>query len=120
MIEIISGIPDNLVVAVAHGTVGGEDYKNVLIPAIEAKLKTHKKVRLLYQLAEDFAVLTAEAIWDDAVFGLHHWTAFEKVAVVADVPWIINSVNLFRFMTPCPVKVFGNSQLAEAKRWVVA
>ena len=120
MIEITSGVPDNLIVAVAHGKVTGEDYANVFVPAIEEKLNTHKKVRLLYQIATDFDGYTAEAIWDDAKLGFAHWTAFEKVAVVADVPWITNSVKLFRFIMPCPVKVFSNNELHDAKAWVAA
>ncbi len=120
MIEITSGEPDNVVVAVAHGKVTGEDYEKVLVPAIEAKLKSHKKIRLLYLIANDFDGYTAEALWDDAKLGFGHWTAFEKVAVVADVHWIINSVKFFRFIMPCPVKVFSNNELAEAKTWVVA
>lgn len=120
MIEITSGVPGNLVVAVAHGKVTGEDYEKVLVPAIEARLKLHNKIRVLYQIASDFDGYTAEAVWDDAKLGFGHWTAFEKFAVVADVQWITNSVKLFRFIMPCPVKVFSNSELAEARAWVAA
>ena len=118
MIEISSETPDNLVVAVAHGKVTGDDYENVLIPAIEAKLKTQKKVRLLYQIAKDFAGFTASAIWDDAKLGIHHLTAFETVAVVTDVPWITDAVKFFGFFLRCPVKAFRTDKLGEAREWV--
>ena len=36
MIEIMSGLPENVVAAIANGEVTGEDYEKVLIPAIEA------------------------------------------------------------------------------------
>jgi len=118
MIEITSGTPDNLVVVVAHGKVTGEDYEKVFIPAIEAKFKSHKKIRLLYHLAEDFSGYTVGAVWDDAKLGLGHVTAFEKVAIVTDVHWIIEAVKFFSFFLSCPVKVFGNDQIAEANAWV--
>jgi len=118
MIEISSGTPENLVVAVAHGKVTGGDYEQVLIPAIEAKLKTQKKIRFLYQLARDFGGFTAGAVWDDAKLSLGHLTAFEAVAVVTDVPWITDGVKFFAFFLHCPVKAFHNEDLGEAMDWV--
>ena len=48
MIEIIQGLPDNVVAVTASGKVTGEDYDSVLIPVIEEKLKKHDKIRVLY------------------------------------------------------------------------
>jgi hypothetical protein len=118
MINVSFGTPDNLVIAVVHGKVTGEDYEKVLIPAIEEKLKTHKKIRLLYQLYKDFSGFTADAIWDDAKLGLSHLTAFETVAVVTDIHWITDAVKFFGLFMRCPIKVFSNDQVAEARRWV--
>jgi len=118
MIEINVGTPENLVIAIAHGKVTADDYEKVLIPAIEAKLKTQKKVRLLYQLDKDFAGFTAGAIWDDAKLGLRHLTAFEAIALVADVHWIADAVKLFGFFVRCPVKVFASDKRIDAEEWV--
>ena len=43
----------------------------------------------------------------------------EKVAVVSDVHWINDSVNVFKFIIPVPVKVFSNNELEKAKAWVI-
>jgi hypothetical protein len=118
MIEIIPGMPEKVVAVSAKGKVTGEDYDNVLIPAIEEKLKRHEKIRVLYQLGRDFSGFTAEAMWDDAKVGIRHLTRFEKIAVVSDVQWIVGAVKLFAFVIPCPVKIFGNEKLSEAKAWV--
>jgi hypothetical protein len=120
MIDITTGTPENLIIAVAHGKVIGDDYTQALMPAIDAMLKTHKKIRMLYQLAADFSGFSAEAIWDDARLGLAHLTAFEAFAVVTDVHWIIDSVKFFGFFMHCPVKVFRNDELAGAKEWVAS
>jgi hypothetical protein len=118
MIDIESGTLGNLVVAVAHGKVTGYDYDIVLTPAIEAKLKEYKKIRLLYQLAEDFHGFSVEAFWDDAKLGLGHLTAFDAIAVVTDVHWIADAAKFFGVFLRCPVRVFGNADFAEAKEWV--
>jgi hypothetical protein len=118
MIDIIPGTPENLVIAVAHGKVTGYDYDIVLIPAIEAKLKTHRKIRFLYQLDDDFQGFSAEAFWDDAKLGFGHLTAFEAIAVVTDVHWIADAVKFFGFFLHCPAKAFSNHDLTSAKEWI--
>ena len=40
------------------------------------------------KLGPDFLGFTAAAMWDDAKIGLAHWNAWERVAVVTDVPWV--------------------------------
>jgi len=118
MLEIIPNLPDNVWGVNAYGKVSGEDYDRVLIPAIQAKLKRQKRIRVLHQLGPNFSGFTAEAMWDDAKVGIRHITAFEKIAVVSDVDWIVAAVKVFAFVIPCPVRIFKNEELPEAKAWV--
>jgi hypothetical protein len=118
MLEIIPGMPDNVVAVIAHGRVTGEDYDTVFTPAIEEKLGAHKKIRLLYCLGKDFSGYTVVAILDDAKVSVQHLAAFEKMAVVTDVHWITEAGKFFGFFIPCPVKIYGNERLSEAKTWV--
>jgi len=118
MIKITSGISDFLLIAVAQGTVIGTDYENVLIPAIKAKLKAHRKICLLLQLDKGFSEFVTEAIWADAKLGLGHRKALEAVAVVTDENWIIAAAKSFRYFLGYPVKAFKKDKLAEAKEWV--
>jgi len=118
MIEMIPGMPDEIVAVSAKGTVTGEDYENVLVPAIEDRLKRHQKIRMLYELGREFSGFTAAAMWDDAKVGMRHLIAFEKIAVVSDVDWIAGAVRIFAFVIPCPVRVFRNHKLTDAKNWV--
>jgi len=118
MIEVLPGYPDNVLAITASNNVTGEDYESVIIPAIEAKVENHGKIRLLYQLGSDFTGFDAAAMWEDATTGLKHFTDFEKIAFVSDVDWINQMVSAFGFMIPCPVKVFGGRRLAEASDWI--
>jgi len=120
MIEIVSETPENLIIAVAHGKVTGDDYEKIFIPALEEKLKSNKRMRLLYQLGEDFSGYTVGAMWDDAKLGLGHLRSFEKIAIVTEVHWILEAVKFFGFFVPCPVKTFSNGDLVEAKAWVTS
>ena len=118
MIEINSGMPDNILTVTAHGMVTAQDYENVLLPAVEEALKRYKKIRVLFRTGEDFSGYTAGAMWDDAKLGVQHLTAFEKIAVVSDVPWLVQATTLFRLLIPCPVKLFGGDRLSDAEAWI--
>ncbi len=118
MIAIIPDMPDDVVAVTATGKITDEDYRKVLVPAIEEKLKRHNKISFLYHMGQGFAGLTAEAVWDDARVGMRHLTSFRKIAVVTDVDWIVKAVKLFSFVIPALVRTFGNGGLEEAKAWV--
>ena len=118
MIEITSGMPDNVVAVTAHGTVTAQDYDNILLPAVEEALRRHKKIRFLFRTGEDFSGYTTGAMWDDAKMGIRNLTAFEKVAVVSDVPWLVQATKLFRSLIPCPVKIFSSEKLSDADGWI--
>lgn len=118
MIEIITGMPGNVVAAAAHGKITGEDYEKTFIPAIEEKFKSHKKLRLFYHLGADFSGYSLAAILDDTKVGLKHLTGFEKIAIVTDVHWVRDACRFFGMFIPCPVKIFANEKIAEAKAWI--
>jgi hypothetical protein len=118
MMELMQGLPDNVLGIVGSGTITGEDYDTVLIPAMKDKLQKYKKIRILYQLNNDFVHYALDAYLEDAKV-TWHTLSFEKVAVVSDVHWINDSVNLYKFIIPVPVKVFSNNELDKAKVWVI-
>jgi hypothetical protein len=118
MIELIPDFPDQVVGFVASSQVTAGDYETVVIPAIESALKTHGTVRVFYQLGPAFTGFTAGAMWDDMKLGMAHLKAWEKIAVVTDLAWVADATRIFQFVIPCPVKVFSNSEFAEAARWI--
>lgn len=118
MIEILTGLPDDVLGITASGKVTGKDYETVLIPAVEEKLKKHEKVSLLYHLGKDFSSFEAEAMWDDMKVGLHHITAWKKIAVVSDVGWIRTATKAMGFVMPARVKVFANEEFDDAWKWI--
>jgi SpoIIAA-like len=119
MLELIQDMPDNIVAVRASGQISGQDYDEVLIPAVESGVKRHGKIRVLYQLSPDFSGFTAGAMFDDARLGIRHLTEFEKIAVVTDADWISRAVQFFSLFMPCPVKIFGNHDISEAKAWLI-
>jgi len=117
MMELMQGLPDNVLGIIGSGTITGEDYDTVLIPAMKDKLQRHKKIGMLYQLNKDFMHYALDAYVEDAKVSWHTFS-LEKVAVVSDVHWINDSVNVFKFIIPVQVKVFSNNEFDKAKAWI--
>ena len=119
MITIIKDLPDGVLGASASGEVSAEDYRRVLVPAIEAELASGaQKLHFLYHLGPDFERIKPDAMWQDARLGAAHMRAFERVALVTDVDWITRSVHAFAWLMPGDVKTFGNDQFGEAVTWL--
>lgn len=118
MIERLPDLPEQVVGFVASGQVTASDYEHVVIPAIETALATHGRVRILYQLGPAFTGFTSGAMWDDMKLGMAHLKAWDRIAIVTDLDWVAGAMRIFRFAMPCPVRVFSNSDLPEAARWV--
>lgn len=118
MIRMLSGLPDNVVGFEAVGEVRGNDYKDVLLPVLDAALQKQQKIRLLYVLGADFKGYSGGAMWQDTKLGFEHLRAWEKIAIVTDAGWVRDGVKAFGWMVPGEVKTYRTDALEAAKTWV--
>ncbi len=118
MLQLIKDLPENVLGVSAEGKVTGKDYETILIPAVEAKFKSYKKIRMLYHLGNNFSGFDLSAMIDDAKIGMKHLSSWERVALVSDHHLINTFAKFFGYLVPCEVRVFKNSELQEAKRWI--
>jgi len=118
MIERLKGFPDNVVAIRASGEVTKKDYDEVLIPAVEKTLKTHDKVRVLYELGPEFDGYDAGAAWEDLKVGVEHFSRWERIAVITDVEWIGVATRLFSVFLPGTIRVYPHAEAAKARLWI--
>ena len=118
MIEPITGLPNDVLGFEAVGEVEADEYKNVLVPAIEKVVKGGGKVRMMYVLGSRFDGYSAGAAWQDTKLGIEHLRSFERCAVVTDVDWVRHAVKAFGWMIAGDVRVFANSERGDAATWV--
>ncbi|MEO8413221.1 MAG: STAS/SEC14 domain-containing protein [Ginsengibacter sp.] len=118
MLQLMNDLPENVLGISAEGKITGKDYEDVLIPAVEEKLTTHLKIRMLYHLGNTFDGFDLSAILDDAKIGMKHLSAWEKVAMVSEHHLINTFAKFFGYLLPCEVRVFKNTELEEAKKWI--
>jgi hypothetical protein len=116
MLELIEGLPKNVVGIAASGKVTIQDCHDVLMPAIQKARKWHDKIRLYYELNSRFP----GSAWDDLDLGLEHASCCERVAIVTDIGWLRLTVKAVRFLIPAKIRVFSTDQAEEGRAWITA
>ncbi len=117
MIRLLGHMPVGVLGLEAIDDVEKEDYENVVLPAIEAAVAEHGKVRLVYVLGPEFDDYEGEAVWEDLKLGARHPTSFERMAVVTDARWAGPAVKMLSLLWPGQARAFPLSELEAAKRW---
>ena len=98
------------------GKLHDEDYKQ-FVPAVEAALKAHGKVRLLAQF-EDFHGWDMHAMWDDTKFATKHCADVERIALVGDKKWEEWMAKICRPFTLAKLRYFDVTDANVAWQWL--
>jgi hypothetical protein len=117
MLEPIKNLPDGVIGFEAVGEIHADDYRDVLIPALEA---SDGPVRLVYVLGDRFTGYSSGAGWQDAKLGLNHHGRWHRAAIVTDTEWIRHLASLFGWMVPGTFQVFPLDQLDNAITWTAS
>lgn len=117
MIRLLDDMPPGVLGLEAIDDVEKKDYTDVLLPAVEAAVAEHGKVRLVYVLGPAFDDYESEAVWEDLKLGARHPTSFERIAVVTDARWAGSAIKVFSVLWPGQARAFPLAELESAKRW---
>ena len=120
MIRLLRDMPAGVLGLEAVDDVEKEDYENVIVPAVNAAIAEHGKVRLVYVLGPEFDDYEKEAVWEDLKLGVQHPASFERVAIVTNARWAGPAIKVFSVLWPGQARAFPLSELESAKRWAAA
>ena len=116
MISRLDGLPEGVIGFEASGKIAAEDYRDVVLPAIEEAAKTGG-VRFLIVM-RDFGGISGGAVWQDLKIGIEHLRSWKRIALVTDIGWMTHATDLFGWMTPGETKTFPLAEKDEAIHWV--
>jgi hypothetical protein len=116
MIEKFDRSTGNVLGFKLSGKLHDEDYKT-FVPAVDAALKSHDKVRLLAEF-HDFHGWDSHALWDDIKFAANHFTKVERIALVGDKKWEEWMAKVCKQFTAATVRYFDAGDLDAAWAWV--
>lgn len=120
MIEILPTQETDQLEFRLSGQIRQAEYESALVPAVEAALAQHDRIRVLVILDAGFTGLDMGAAWADTKMGLSHWRGFDRVAVVTESSWIRVGTRAMAAIFPCPVQVFSGTEVAAARVWLRA
>ena len=118
MIKEIDNLPDGVVGFEVSGMVRAEEYRDVLLPALE-RASEHGDIRFLVVIPQ-FKGMTGGAVWEDLKVAFSHLRAWKKIALVTDIEWMSHLTSLFGWMTPGDTRVFGLEQRDAAIAWAAS
>jgi hypothetical protein len=96
-----------------------KEFYEQFVPAVEAQIQEHGKLRLLFQM-HDFHGWTAGALWEDLKFDLRHWRDIQRLAIVGETKWQQGMAVFCRPFTTATIKYFDHEKLEDARQWVKA
>jgi len=118
MYEVIDGFAEDVVAVRGSGRITGDDYREVVVPAVERATAGGRKARLLVELGPGFEGYDPSAMMADAGLGIAHFGSFERIAVVTDADWIRDALGLFGGLIPGEVRVFSTTDADAAEDWI--
>lgn len=116
MIVPLEGMPEGVIGFEASGKIAAEDYRDVVLPAIERAAEVGD-VRFLIVM-RSFDGMTGGALWQDLKVGFEHLRSWKRIALVTDISWMTHATDLFGWMTPGETRRFRLDQQDEAISWV--
>ena len=115
MIKELSDMPSGVIGFEASGKMRAEDYRDVVLPALE-RAAAAGEVRFVIVIP-DFDGMSGGALWQDLKVGVEHFRAWKRIALVTDIDWMKHMTSLFGWMTPGEVRHFPLTQRDEAIAW---
>ena len=86
MIKEMSDMPAGVIGFEASGKMQAEDYRDVVLPALE-RAAAGGEVRFVIVM-HDFDGMSGGALWQDLKVGVEHWRAWKRIALVTDIEWM--------------------------------
>ena len=118
MLQRVKNLPPGIDGVEAIEKVTRDDYETVLKPMVEEAHRNQRPIRFLYHFGAKFEAFTPGAVWEDLNLGLKYIRLFEGCAVVTDRDWIRHSCQLMAALIPCPLRVFKETEWANAVEWL--
>ena len=117
--------PDTVLAVEVVGKLEADDYRTVLVPALNAMLEAHGEIRCVFVFGEEYTGLTVGGTLEDSKLyfsELFHraLSKWKRCAVVTSHDWLRQAISVFRFMMPGEVQSFGPSQAQAAVDWAAS
>jgi SpoIIAA-like len=116
VITRLDGLPDGVIGFETSGKIAAEDYRDIVLPAVEEAAATGT-VRFVIVM-RSFDGMSGGALWQDLKIGFEHLHSWKRTALVTDLTWATHLTALFGWMTPGETRTFALAEQEQAIEWV--
>ncbi|UJF28914.1 STAS/SEC14 domain-containing protein [Kaistella sp. 97-N-M2] len=117
MITLIPDVPENVAAFKASGEITKEDFENLVIPHVKAKVNTFDELNYLFYIDTDLDQFTVGAWMKDILVGLKNLTKWNRAAIVTDKKFVQNFTDVFSVLMPGEFKPFPQDDVENALYW---
>jgi hypothetical protein len=115
VIKQLDDMPAGVLGFETSGQLEAENYRDVLLPAIEqGAVDGELRVVLVIPTWDG---MSGGALWQDLKMGTEHLRRWKRLALVTDLEWMIHATSLFGWMTPGQMKHFTLAERDQASAW---
>jgi hypothetical protein len=118
MLQQILDLPIGINGVEASGVVSRDDFRRTLLPLFKNAENEKLRLRLLYRFGSDFKKFSVGAVIDDVKMGFKYLGNVERCVVVTDRKWIRKSCRVLESIIPYPLKVYDESHMQNAVKWL--
>ena len=118
MITELTDLPDGVIGFEAAGELHAEEYRDVLLPAIE-RAASAGDIRIVLVI-RSFERNDRRRLVAGPKMGIGHFRPWRRIALVTDIGWMTQVSGLFGWMTPGELRHFPLAERAEAVAWAAA
>jgi len=121
MIEKLPDAPAGIVALRAVGTITGQDYEQTVEPVLDRARRHGEHLRVLLEVGPEYQGFTPGVVWEKTETVLRSLPVLRLVdgyAVVTDIGWLREAVQLLGFLLPFPLRVFPGQERDEAVAWL--
>lgn len=118
MLRVMPQSRGNFLAVEVFDALTDRDYRELFIPEMDAKIKEHGKIDVLFVFHDTHQKVEWGAIWDDCLYGLKHRKDFNRVAIVGGPKWISWFEAIGNLFTTSSLRFFPHDGLVEALDWV--
>ena len=120
MIQLLKDLPQNIVGFRAFGNVTEQDYKSVIIPAVEDLVIKKNAINCLLLLDTDVATIKFGTWFMDALLRLPKIAKWHHFAIISDSEAVKRFRHLFKFFTRGELKFFPKVEQEKAIQWAAS
>lgn len=115
-VKVLTRAEGRIVEVSVHGKLTQQDCEQI-IPVIDAGVEQHGQVRLMFDCV-GFEGWTFGGLLEESRFGLHHYNAIFRLAIVGDKTWEKVLATLCKPFTGAVVMYYDISEIETARAWL--